>query len=430
LPVTLAQASVAPAWSGPLPPASPEPADVAQPVNAESAWRGPLPAAADEPTSAPPEPGGLLQAEFVPPSPVAPEQPAPMPAASVAQTAATPASSSARATADAAVRLGADYYVGNPTQVAAAEPPAARPDFLRGIEVEVGARYFWSTGTMLKALKNASGSAGVSRLTYSGLDANSGEAFGRVELRSGLFAKAVLGAGDSDHGNLKDEDYPPFLSPYSATNSQLRNGSLQYATADVGWDLLAFADWQARADHTLGVQKAHFGPFVGYSYFHEEADAYGCTQTASNTSVCTPAISGSVLVITQKDDWDALRVGLAGDVTLLDRLTIGAEGAYLPWGSFNGSDTHWLRLGTGKVGDFSEATPETGDVKGFQAEVTLTFRVTDSFRLNAGGRYWYFRSHATEHFEQSAIPAGGFSPQQVDRRDNRYGAFVGGSWTF
>jgi hypothetical protein len=418
LPASLAQANVEPAWSGPLPPATPEPA-----------WSGPVPAPADEPTIAKAEPGGLLEAESVPPSIVEPEQAAPSPAASAVQTAATPLSGPPPVMAGAPVRLGADYYVGNPAQLAAAEPPARMPNFLRGTEAEVGTRYFWSTGTMLVSLKNVSNTQPVSRLTFSDMKANSGEVFGRVEIPAGLFGKAVVGAGDSDEGNLKDEDFPPGITPYSATNSSLHGGSLEYATADLGWDLLALADWQARADQALGSQKAHFGPFVGYAYYHEQANAYGCTQIASNRSVCTPTISSSVEVISQKDDWSALRIGLSADATFFDRLTIGVDGAWLPWGSFTGYDTHLLRIGSSN-GSFNGPIPETGDVHGFQTELTLAYRVTDHFRLNVGARYWFFGSSATAHFDQAVIPVGSSSPQAETRRDNRYGAFIGGSWTF
>lgn len=127
----------------------------------------------------------------------------------------------------------------------------------------------------------------------------------------------------------------------------------------------------------------------------------------------------------REDVWTRIKTcGLAGDITILDRLTIGAEGAYLPLGRFNGYDTHWLRLGS----TFNGPTPETGSVKGFETEVTLAYRVTEALRVDIGARYWYFRSaNATEQFDQSVT---GGSPQPVDRRDNRYGVFAGASWTF
>lgn len=421
----VAQTTVEPAWSGPLPAAA-----VAQ-MTAAPAWSGPLPTTAAEPN--PSEPKPVAAVAQTSPMPV---WSGPLPVGAVAQTVAEPAPSGpqeAAAVAQTVADQASDVPPRNsgpsgPTQVAAADAPSSVSGFLHGADYEVGTRYFWSTGTMLKTLKNPSGSLINSRLTYSGLQANSGEVFGRVEFASGLFAKTVVGAGLNDQGNFKDEDLPPNTTPYSATNSS-ENGSLAYATVDLGWDFLARPDWQERVDRSLGLTKAHLGPFVGYSYYHEEANGYGCTQAATNTSICTPTISNSVKVITQDDDWSAVRVGAAGDVTILDRLTIGAEGAWLPAGSFSGSDSHWLRIGSA-TGDFNGSTPETGGVKGFETEATLSYRVTDGFSLNVGGRYWYMRSQATEHFEQSVIPVGSNPTQPVDRRDDRYGVFVGGSYSF
>jgi opacity protein-like surface antigen len=326
------------------------------------------------------------------------------------------------------LRLALDYHFGASPGSADDFDPSVRA-FWHDFDYQVGTRYFWSTGTMLKSLKNPSGAAVNSRLTYSGLDANSGEAFGRVEHNTGAFVKGVIGAGSMGSGSLKDEDFPPAISTYSATDSSQQDGSLKYATADIGWDALAVADWQSWADRMLAVQKARLGPFIGYSYYREIANAFGCTQTGGNPSACAPtAIPNSVLGITQENRWTALRLGIAGDASFLDRFNVGAEVAWLPLGSFDGTDSHWLRIRTGSAGDFNGPTADTGRVSGFQAELTVRYRVTDALSLGAGGRYWYFRSHGTEHFEQSVI--GGGVPQPIDIRSDRYGAFAEASLNF
>lgn len=209
------------------------------------------------------------------------------------------------------VRVGVNYAFGGPSGVMPTS--LGVPDFL-SIATEIGMRYFWSIGTTKYPLMNLAGSAMVSQLTYHGLDANAGEAFARLEHSSGVFVKGYAGGGWVDSGSLKDEDFPPFISPYSATHSVQNNGDLGYVTADIGYDMMKL-DMFRRA-----IPNARFGPFVGYNYYHETLNAYGCGQTAGNTSVCTPTIPNSTLVITQDSDWQAMRLGLAGDITLFGKL--------------------------------------------------------------------------------------------------------------
>ena len=54
----------------------------------------------------------------------------------------------------------------------------------------------------------------LSRLTYTNLQAHSGEAFGRLEHLSGFFIKGFAGGGAITGGNLQDEDFPPVTFPY------------------------------------------------------------------------------------------------------------------------------------------------------------------------------------------------------------------------
>ena len=47
----------------------------------------------------------------------------------------------------------------------------------------------------------------ISRLTYSDLQAHSGEVFGRAEHLSGFFIKGFVGGGAITGGGLRDEDF-------------------------------------------------------------------------------------------------------------------------------------------------------------------------------------------------------------------------------
>ena len=53
----------------------------------------------------------------------------------------------------------------------------------------------------------------LSRLTYTNLQAHSGEAFGRLEHLSGFFIKGFAGGGAITGGGMQDEDFPPVTFP-------------------------------------------------------------------------------------------------------------------------------------------------------------------------------------------------------------------------
>jgi hypothetical protein len=67
------------------------------------------------------------------------------------------------------------------------------------------------------------------------------------------------------------------------------------------------------------------GAFVGYNYFKENKSAYGCTQIANQLSDCVPSIDSSILVITENDKWNSLRVGVGGDIMVTNRVKLGGQ---------------------------------------------------------------------------------------------------------
>ena len=107
-------------------------------------------------------------------------------------------------------------------------------------------------------------------------------------------------------------------------------GDIDYATLDLGYDFFRGAGYK-------------LGAFVGYNYYKENKSAYGCTQIANQFSDCVPAIPSSVLGITEDDTWQSLRVGVNGEIMITDQLKLGADVAYLPYLTFNGTDDHVLR---------------------------------------------------------------------------------------
>jgi len=283
--------------------------------------------------------------------------------------------------------------------------PSPVPAFL----TEFAARYWYGNGKTSKNLYNlpSVSNAMISRLTYGGLTTNSGELYGRVAFTGGWFVKGYFGFGGVSGGSLRDEDFPPGISPYSSTLSDQHGGSLDYASGDFGGDFVRGGDF-------------HLGAFAGYHYFHEALNAYGCTQTATNPNVCQPAISSAVEVISQNNNWQSLRVGLEGAVKFADRFTLTAEGAWLPYVFLNGADSHWLRIGTAS-GDFTGPINEDGSGQGYQLEALLSYQVTQYASVGLGGRYWHMQTNGNAH--ESFVGGTTFTlPEQW--KTDIYGVFI------
>lgn len=308
-----------------------------------------------------------------------------------------------------------DYYGddGKPQWVPAPEfiPPPRRLPMWEG---ELGGRYWYSSGkSQIDLYGFVPSTDQVSRLTYSKLHSHVGEIFGRVEHVTGVFAKGFVGGGKITSGTLRDEDFPPFIVPYSSTDSEQRDGRLVYGTVDLGWN------WR-----TPGTK---LGAFVGYLYYFERLNAYGCIQTASNPFICVPSIPTSVLGITQETTWHAIRLGVSGEWRFRSGLRLNAEVAWLPYTVLSAKDFHWLRIPS----DFSGAIPERGStVASVQIEVLLAYDFSNAFSVGIGGRYWNIGTGtggATAHFEQAAAFG---APQSLAVRTERWGGFLQASYKF
>jgi hypothetical protein len=105
-------------------------------------------------------------------------------------------------------------------------------------------RFWYGSSTTGKDLYDPSGSLLVSRLMYGDLSLYAGEAYTRFELDRRWFLKGYVGGGAFRGANLKDEDFPPVLTPYSATFSVQQNGSPIYADVDVGANVLFGPDFR------------------------------------------------------------------------------------------------------------------------------------------------------------------------------------------
>ena len=258
-------------------------------------------------------------------------------------------SSTSGVTADMqVVKLALNYHWGEdlaaawtyvPALAIAAMPAAAQPaPFLNGWAIEGGTRYWYSTGTS----KNTSGGGTLlSRLTYDNLTGQSGEFFARVDTPAEVFIKGFVGAGAITGGKMNDEDWglieeidseekTKVPTAFEVTGSTV-SGWLKYAAGDVGYNVWHTHDYKV-------------GPFVGYSYFHQTMNSFGCVQLTTPGSICDPPAPANQTTISQDDTWQALRVGVSAVATIWERFGINGDVAYLPYAQFSGLDSHWQRV--------------------------------------------------------------------------------------
>jgi len=293
--------------------------------------------------------------------------------------------------------------------------PAAPPvvTIAHELSIEVGGRFWYSTGRFQKDLFNDPrfGNNMVSRLTYDGLSGRSYELFARVDHASGFFLKGYAGLGSIFTGTLTDEDFPPAVVPYSNTLSDQRGGTLGYVTADFGYDVFR-APWY------------RVGLFAGYNYMAEIVNAYGCTQTSANQEICVPTIPPQVLAITEDSGMHSIRLGIAADVLLFDCLKLGGEAAWVPYAKLNTSDTHWLRT------DILGAINEPASGNGFQVEASASYQMNAAFSIGAGVRYWFWNATGQIDLEQAEGVGGLAMAQPGTFNIQRYGYYAQAAYKF
>lgn len=320
------------------------------------------------------------------------------------------------------VRVGLNYrYNPGPWEPPAPAMYTKAPVMALDPAWEVGLRFWYSSGRTSKDLFDTTGALLISRLTYSGLDALSGETFARWNHTSGVFVKGYLGIGAITKGNLQDEDFPPVTVPYSSTNSEIRNSAIFYGAIDVGYNFLRGPGYS-------------LGAFVGYHYYDEQLNAYGCAQTGgAGSGICVPSIGTGVLAISNDGKWQSVRLGLNGQIMITDRLKLTADAAWLPYTRLDSADTHWLRTlnNPPSPGFFTGPIPEDGTGNsGYQLEAVLSYAVTPNFNIGIGGRYWKMSTKGLTHFETAVFPPGAFAAQVLTFQTERYGVFAQGSVRF
>ena len=266
-------------------------------------------------------------------------------------------------------KVGMNYKLGAAQDANFAPREASLPT-APGTTLTAGVRYVYGWGQFHKDLgiQGRGLTSLASRLTYDNEPINGAEAFARLDTSFGLMVKGLIGGGTGD-GTLNDEDwniaFPAADVAYSNTLSDVDN-DIGYGLIDVG-----YAVWRGP-----GYSVA---PFVGYSQFRQDMTGLGCRQIANRFSDCATPIPTNVRGITEDDAWQAVRLGVAGEAAIAQRVTLAADAAYLPYVKFKGTDDHLLR---------NLVSPEDGEGMGVQLEAMLSYAVTDALSLGVGGRYW------------------------------------------
>jgi opacity protein-like surface antigen len=282
---------------------------------------------------------------------------------------------------------------------------------LSPLRYDLGTRYWYSQSTFRYGLGGAPHGALVSRLSYTSQHSNSGEIFGSAQYPHGVLIRAMVGTGGNNGGSLQDQDFPTIAAvpAYSSTQSTQKSGALTYSIVDAGYAVFARSGFNLL-------------PFLGFTYMHEQMNAYGCVQTQVNGPFCAPApgIYPGALGISENATWTAMRVGMSANYALRwHDLRFGADAAWLPYGALDASDSHWLRINT--PDGFSGPILQSGTAQGVQLEVNAKMALTQKIDFGVGARYWYIYTHGSSEFFQT-----GYSPerQATTFSSRRAGEFV------
>lgn len=246
--------------------------------------------------------------------------------------------------------------------------PAAAPR----VTFESGVSY-WHSTSMFKV--NLGRPKLISRLTFKKMTSPSVEVFERLNVGR-LFLKLNLGLGLVTSGQYNDEDWKTSDIAYSDTLSQV-SGNISSLTVDVGLIVVK------KENRKVGV-------FVGYNYFTQKNDLYGCRQlTGYNT--CRPGdIPDSQLIGIMDVAWKSLRVGTTAESNLVKRFKIGGEFVFMGT-RMTSRDNHLARTYTTWFDGY-------GYGWGWQAEATATYLINSHLTISGGWRYWSVKADGGNDF--------------------------------
>jgi hypothetical protein len=228
-----------------------------------------------------------------------------------------------------------------------------------------------------------------SELTYEDVDSNVIELNAEFNMPNRFFVRGDVGFGSFSDGRLIDDDFlttsstGDFLA--SRTFSDIDDDGLWYFDLDFGYTI-----W---TDSYQG--KSMLRAFVGYQRWEEEYVAKGitydtCTVGGSLLGICLPAGSTLALgekVISNKVEWDSIKLGLEGKFTFWEKLGIEASAVFIPYSDMHNEDIHHLRTDLLQPGFVMDGTGI-----GYNFEIAATYEVLPNLFLSAGYQFWKIES--------------------------------------
>ena len=278
------------------------------------------------------------------------------------------------------------------------------------VDVTLGLKLWNSDGKTQWDFTSGSPTLGdpTSQLSYTGMKALTYElnttAFWR---RKGFFVRGQLGFGKIDHGILRDEDWDNFQVKFSDTNSDLKEGRLDYFFIDGGLKLLSSKQGKVKVDG-----------FAGIGMYNEKINAYGITQTIGPV-LPSDNLPDSIIVLGNNVQWLILRLGSDVTVKLSERFSFRTSAAWVPYAKVKDDDSHFLRSDLGEVPNV--LIRGSGITNGAMIDAEFAFAINKAASLTAGYRFWEFKAKSSEG-------AGANSVNHFETR--RQGFLLGFSYKF
>ena len=281
--------------------------------------------------------------------------------------------------------------------------------------VSIGANVWFSNGDSRweHEIPIFPGVSGGSRLTFRDVTSKIASVDADVLLWNRVVLTASGGWGQTDSGDLIDEDFIVGTN-FSRTRSAIDDGRVYFANINAG---IRLADW-------LDAEKRHgfVDLLVGYQWWQEKYEAFGVVDFLGFTG----DVPRNTKVITETWTWHSLRVGGRAFFPFPYGIGVRASGFVMPWSSVEVEDVHHLR--TDLRQNPSIVLEATGGF-GWQLEGAITYTFWRGLGVEAGYRHWKLEMKSGN---ATFRPVGGGESEQDLRKASteRGGPFVGLYWRF
>jgi opacity protein-like surface antigen len=266
----------------------------------------------------------------------------------------------------------------------------------------------------------------LSDLRWRGVDAVVGEVNADLVWKR-LVLMASVGGSRIDQGVLIGEDFDTSgrQDRFSVTRSSVDDSHLVYVNADVGFRALRWEQPLVGRRERPGAGFVDL--FVGYQYWQEHYAGFGVTgveisPTGETFSVAEPS---STRVVTHDYFRHSVRLGGRTEIPIVGGLSLRALAAFSPYTYTEHRDFQHLR------DDFANPSISRAEGgSGLQLEGGLAYTVWQGLSVEAGYRYWKFKSGSGDlvtRFTTGDPPARDRLNEAITERA---GPYVGLKWRF